>query len=318
MTNLSCFIVLILSFAAVQCFVLPEATTETGNEPLMLVQLLFRHGDRTPISQYPTDPYRTLPFPEGLGQLTKYGKKRLYSYGKALRARYSDYLEGILLKNVDANSSPLRRCIETNQLVLAGMLPPEGPWSDNDTLSHEWVPIAVETTEMARAWLLSPEAKCVKAEEIEKNMPTEPELKKFLEDNKDVIEKIFKETFQTNVTYWQQLAWIDDTLEVEQQYLGKDYKAPEWLTKVGTKSAEETMALLRKANDFQFSSPGYFKEYIKLRTGLLLNRLITNMKNNVDTKQDSEKKLFTFSSHDTLIAYVMHALGHFQGLFFIF
>jgi len=32
---------------------------------------IFRHGDRTPVDPYPTDPYRNLTFwPEGYGQLT--------------------------------------------------------------------------------------------------------------------------------------------------------------------------------------------------------------------------------------------------------
>lgn len=32
---------------------------------------IYRHGDRTPIEPYPTDPYKKDHWPEGLGQLTK-------------------------------------------------------------------------------------------------------------------------------------------------------------------------------------------------------------------------------------------------------
>ena len=61
-------------------------------DQLILIQILFRHGDRTPVMLYKTDPYKAEQFVEGLGQLTKIGKQRLFQYGQLLRLRYSHYL----------------------------------------------------------------------------------------------------------------------------------------------------------------------------------------------------------------------------------
>ena len=41
---------------------------------LLQVHLLYRHGDRTPIAAYPTDPYKNYSWPGGWGQLTVAGR----------------------------------------------------------------------------------------------------------------------------------------------------------------------------------------------------------------------------------------------------
>lgn len=59
---------------------------------LVLVQFIFRHGDRTPIRLYGTDPYKRSDFVEGLGQLTNRGKNRMFRLGETLKRRYENYL----------------------------------------------------------------------------------------------------------------------------------------------------------------------------------------------------------------------------------
>ena len=49
------------------------------------VHLLFRHGDRTPIAAYPTDPYKDYPWPGGWGQLTLRGMRRHLALGRWIR-----------------------------------------------------------------------------------------------------------------------------------------------------------------------------------------------------------------------------------------
>ncbi|CAG9781784.1 unnamed protein product [Diatraea saccharalis] len=49
-----------------------------------------RHGDRTPVDTYPTDPWRNESlWPVKFGELTNIGKRQHYALGRWLRKRYS-------------------------------------------------------------------------------------------------------------------------------------------------------------------------------------------------------------------------------------
>lgn len=52
--------------------------------------VIFRHGDRTPVGTYPTDPWRNESlWPVRFGELTNIGKRQHYALGQWLRKRYS-------------------------------------------------------------------------------------------------------------------------------------------------------------------------------------------------------------------------------------
>jgi len=60
---------------------------------LETVFVIYRHGDRTPVSPYPTDPWKDRSnWPVGFGQLTPRGKMMQYNLGKYLRNRYGNLL----------------------------------------------------------------------------------------------------------------------------------------------------------------------------------------------------------------------------------
>uniref|UniRef100_A0A914C287 acid phosphatase n=1 Tax=Acrobeloides nanus TaxID=290746 RepID=A0A914C287_9BILA len=58
------------------------------NDELVLVQAVWRHGDRSPIRSWPTDPYQASYWPDGFGQLTIRGIEQHNNLGKKLRERY--------------------------------------------------------------------------------------------------------------------------------------------------------------------------------------------------------------------------------------
>lgn len=60
---------------------------------LVFVQVLFRHGDRTPEYAYANDPYQNeSTWAEGWGQLTETGQRQEYELGVYLRSRYGNFL----------------------------------------------------------------------------------------------------------------------------------------------------------------------------------------------------------------------------------
>lgn len=110
------FILVSTSLASGTC---QRNTCDAGT--LKLVQIVYRHGDRTPISfPLPNDRYASDSYwPEGFGQLTNRGKYRIYSLGKYLRQRYSNFLTDTP-REVSARSAGSDRCLESSALLLAG------------------------------------------------------------------------------------------------------------------------------------------------------------------------------------------------------
>ena len=129
-------------------------------EDLRLVHLLFRHGDRTPISPYPKDPYRNVSnWPVGFGQLTSKGKMQHYELGKWIRNRYKQFLSQDYRENeILVRSTDVDRTLMSAQATLAGLYPPEGylEWNTNLT----WQPIPVHTVPKHEDALLSSHANC--------------------------------------------------------------------------------------------------------------------------------------------------------------
>ena len=136
------FILLVLP--VLPCLQEPEEKEEETE--LVQVQIVFRHGDRTPIDTYPGNPYNWSIWEQygGPGQLTQIGMKQGYEYGKYLRKRYSKVLsQRYDRKRVFVRSTDYDRTLMTAQSVLAGLYKPvrDQIWKD-DLL---WQPIPVST-----------------------------------------------------------------------------------------------------------------------------------------------------------------------------
>jgi len=72
----------------------PQTSPQQQNatSELILLQIIFRHGDRTPLRRYATDPYPESAFPEGYGNLFNRRKQRILIYGELLKQRYANYI----------------------------------------------------------------------------------------------------------------------------------------------------------------------------------------------------------------------------------
>uniref|UniRef100_A0A0A9ZAZ1 Lysosomal acid phosphatase n=2 Tax=Lygus hesperus TaxID=30085 RepID=A0A0A9ZAZ1_LYGHE len=112
---------------------------------LVKLAFMFRHGERSPLNSRINDPYPIddLKFwPEGVGALTKVGKKNAYLLGKRLRKRYDAILTPhYSKKDFVALSTKVDRTLMSAYLVLAGLYPPANhqKWSEE----LDWMPIPV-------------------------------------------------------------------------------------------------------------------------------------------------------------------------------
>lgn len=135
-----------INHLSVALVIILNALLITAVQPeLKLVNVVFRHGDRTPDNNgremFPKDPYINYSFyPTGLGQLTIEGKRREHRLGQILRFRYNDFLGSLYKpKLVVARSSDFERTKMSLQLVLAGLFPPISVQRWNSHLN--WQPI---------------------------------------------------------------------------------------------------------------------------------------------------------------------------------
>lgn len=148
---------------------------------LVLVQIVFRHGDRTPIEVYPNDPHKADAWDKygGLGQLTQTGMKQHYAYGEYLRNRYTPFLNTYYNRErVSVKCTDYDRTMMSAQSLLASLYRPTDfqVWNANLT----WQPIPVRTANMDNIFI----ANCPRLSELQDEITTTDEYKKTSDDYK--------------------------------------------------------------------------------------------------------------------------------------
>lgn len=102
------------------------------------------------------------------------------------------------------------------------------------------------------------------------------------------------------------------------EYFGKYFKWPKWLDEVG----KDTLEKLKEFNDLNFSIFSQASEELfRLRTGALMKEMVENMKEaakTVSTPWPSKRKLFSYTSHDVMVGYLMNMFGAFKGRAVVF
>uniref|UniRef100_A0A803SPT5 acid phosphatase n=1 Tax=Anolis carolinensis TaxID=28377 RepID=A0A803SPT5_ANOCA len=121
-----------------------QTSLRLSQQFFQLFHQVFRHGDRTPISTFPTNPVKEDVWPQGYEQLTKIGIQQHYSLGQYIRKTYSKLLsEEYKRKEIYVYSTDYDRTIMSAQANLAGLFPPVGKQIWNNKLL--WQPIPVHT-----------------------------------------------------------------------------------------------------------------------------------------------------------------------------
>lgn len=109
-------------------FILPStflAAPVFAHEQLVFAVDLIRHGDRTPVNEFPSKPYA---WKKGLGELTTMGAKQEWALGRAMRKKY--IIEAHLLpisydqKLMYVRSTDFARTIQSANAFLEGLYPP--------------------------------------------------------------------------------------------------------------------------------------------------------------------------------------------------
>ncbi|XP_046814492.1 venom acid phosphatase Acph-1-like isoform X1 [Vespa crabro] len=257
---------------------------------LELVQVLFRHGERTPLAKemYPNDPYYGSNYePWSVAQLTNVGKMREYSIGKMLRERYNDFLGDLYRpKDVYARSTDIDRTKASLYLVLAGLYPPSKEQNWNPNLP--WLAIPTHYAPERVDNLLRPQA-C-------------PIYEKALEEVRELQEVREKSAVYTDV-----LKYLTEKTGMEVKTLSAAYEIfnlltaqknlnltlPEWCTENIYKKMEDIVFL-------EYEIRSYTPKLKRLTGGMLIRKFIENM--NINGKQKNPRKIYLYSGHEINIA----------------
>ncbi|XP_045105825.1 prostatic acid phosphatase-like isoform X2 [Portunus trituberculatus] len=287
-----------------------HAWAQGQDSTLQLVQMLYRHGDRSPISLYPNDPHGNVSavWPMGLGQLTKKGKAMHYELGRWLRTRY-DTLVGPdwVPEELIVRSSDTDRTLMSAACNLAAFYFPK---HDDERFEKHlpWMPTPIHTIPAALDKLILIESSCPRVKVEEKNMDYLPEVKKILEENQDLFKFLTEKTGQAvdNITA---VSYIFDTLMIESAY---NLTLPSW-----TKDVWDRMERL---HFWSFKLMAYTPELKRLRGGPLIKEFGDNMRKKVAGSSSSssssnvDTKIYMYSGHDATLAIVTEALGVYNGL----
>ncbi|XP_015709563.1 prostatic acid phosphatase-like isoform X2 [Coturnix japonica] len=296
----------ILCFAFHVTFILLQPAT--AEKELKFVVAVFRHGDRSPVVNFPTDLHKESEWPQGFGQLTKTGMQQLFELGQYTRKRYSNFLNSTYnRKEFYIRSTDYDRTIMSAQSYLSGLFPPTSSQIWNPDLLWQPIPVHV-VTKSADLKLHFPLRDCPRFDKLQKETQTSSEFQSRIQPYMDFIQTMAVNTglelnhlkILDNFQLWNTY----DTLYCESIH---NYSLPVWATK-DTVDKMEKLAELALLSIF-----GVYKteEKSRLQGGVLVNTILNSIKQAANSSK--ERKMEVYSAHDTTIGAIQIALNIFNG-----
>ncbi|XP_060584387.1 lysosomal acid phosphatase-like [Ruditapes philippinarum] len=269
-----------------------------ADSTLRLVNLVYRHGDRSPVVIYPKDINQVDKWPQGLGWLSKLGEQEQYRLGQWLKDRYmsTGFMNNTYRREeILVHSSDEDRCLMSAYSNLAGLYPPDVDQQFNPAI--KWQPIPVFTRPKPEDNMLNMGEYCPRYNDLlqqtlSSHAVTEEEIK-----NKPFYEFLGKMTgfdHENISNIWQ----IADTTYCEKAH---GMNVSSWIN-------DTVFQKLRELEAYQFTLLFYTPEMSMLKGGPLLSQFIKNM-NNKKTLKTLKTKMFMYSAHDTTVAALLSALG---------
>ncbi|OWR41231.1 prostatic acid phosphatase like protein [Danaus plexippus plexippus] len=276
-------------------------TSIQAEKSVKYAAVVFRHGDRTPVNQFPTDPYNNQSlWPVKFGELTNLGKRQHYMLGKWIRKRYSN----LISKQFDPSevyirSTDVDRTLMSAQANLAGLYPPTGKSVWNKNLM--WQPIPVHTKPEKEDELLAMKRKCIPYTKEKEKYEDSPPYKDRLSKYNELMDYLTAYTGM-KIKDYTDINDIYNVLFIESLY---NFTLPSWTQSVYPDKMKEPAC-------YSFFTAAATPLMARLLVGPLFKEIVTTMDNVIANKDDS-LKLSIYSGHDFTIGNILTALDVFDG-----
>ncbi|KAI1711902.1 histidine phosphatase superfamily (branch 2) domain-containing protein [Ditylenchus destructor] len=311
-------------------WILINATFVEETDELLFVQVIWRHGDRAPVSTYPTDPHGEDTWPYGWGELTQLGMEQQLALGRLLRSRYilgdpplvsSRYNP----KEVYIRSTDVNRTLVSAMANLAGMFSAGQPGVDfpTENATHgkwpsRWTPIPVHTVPERTDHIGNILADCPRAEQLHKIAQNTKEFREIQRENRLFFDYVSQQTGKNFSLV--NINELNDVTYIEMLY---NLTQPSWVTE---SVVNQIQNLTQKANEFFYGiAKPYVPELVRIRGGNLLKAIVDTMNQKIRCRRRFNRfleecqwirqlKYYAYSAHDTTLGALLSTFGDEQGV----
>ncbi|KXJ74856.1 hypothetical protein RP20_CCG012841 [Aedes albopictus] len=264
-----------------------------------MVLAMFRHGARSPLQSFPTDPNVNYPWLYGKEELQPLGFEQMYQLGQNMRLRYKFFIpdDTIAMKrSIYAISSCLQRCIDSAQAFLTGFL----KTSNSSMIRRQPVPINVIPPDQDT--FIRQNKTCEKVKHImAQEMTNNASFLSALNREAEALKKLISSEVGTPITSTMDtVMWmICDSLEVYNTF---GLKQPSWAYKI---YPDRARAFLQGFLISYSSTP----ELKHIRGGAILSEYLKKMKAKRDGTLRYSQRMFFYSGHDVTQVNLFNSLG---------
>ncbi|KAK0419578.1 hypothetical protein QR680_014214 [Steinernema hermaphroditum] len=278
-------------------------------DELVLVQSLWRHGDRTPQGTYKDDPYQENFWGKKWGELTTKGMWQEFQQGQKLKARYIDDLKFLNStydsRDVYVRSTDMPRTLQSAYSNLASF------YSDSNNTHplqklwpKTWSPIPVHTITRNSDYLLAWDPICPRREQLYDEQQEFKGFVDYIDERKPFIDELTART-GWNMSDLFTLEEFYDTVWIEKLY---NLTIPDWIT---DEKFQKLKSILDIAIDYIYGNAEFGHEenveLIRITGGVLLAEMLQNAHKAIENS--TEVKYFAYSAHDSTINALLRALG---------
>ncbi|XP_029646068.1 lysosomal acid phosphatase isoform X1 [Octopus sinensis] len=268
--------------------------TLSFSQTLHMVNVLFRHGDRTATGTLPAHGQSSR---DSRGHLTKIGTKQNLNLGSYFQSRYHGFFSSIPSNEIKLESSPVPRCVQSAQALVDGLYlhyqTTERNFSESQLLPIYSRPHDDNMISFARNCSLYTHLYTQRLNTVGKQIQT---------DNQDFINFISNKTgVDTNL---KKIWMVADTLSC---WKAHNQSLPSWVN-------ESVLRKLQKLHDNKFDLMFGSPLMAKLKGGPILKKIISNMNSVAIERQKPETKLYFYSGHDATVSALLNALSVSNGL----